>query len=259
MKIYLDFVFIINFFFDFILLFATGKILKRIVSLKRLLLGSLVGAISLIFLFLPLTSFKLFLLKVLLSILIILITFGKKDFLKNISYFYILSIILGGTLYLLDITITYKNTGLVFIKNGYVLNILLIIIVSPIIIYLYIKEHLTYKSKISNKYQVEIHLNNNTYTLEAILDTGNNLSDPYKRRPVILIDQELKTQRKKIIYVPYKALNTEGVIPCILPDKVIINNQEFKNILIGLSKDKFSLDGISCILPNKLKEELCQN
>ena len=95
--------------------------------------------------------------------------------------------------------------------------------------------------------------------LEAILDTGNNLSDPYKKRPIILIDQEISHQRKKIIYVPYKALNTEGVIPCVLPDKVIINNQEFKNILIGLSKDKFSLNGISCILPNKIKEDLCQN
>lgn len=259
MKIYLDLVFIINFFFDFILLFGTSKILKRIISLKRLLLGSLVGSLSLIFLFFPLTSFKLFLLKIILSVLIILVTFGKKNLIQNIIYFYILSIILGGTLYLFDISVSYQNTGLIFIKNGYVLNIILILIVSPIIIYLYIKEHLKYKNKISNKYQVEIHINDNTYSLEAILDTGNNLSDPYKKRPIILIDEEVNPKRKRVIYVPYKALNTEGVIPCILPDKVIINNQEYKNILIGLSKDKFSLNGVSCILPNKLKEDLCQN
>ena len=124
---------------------------------------------------------------------------------------------------------------------------------------MYIKEHYSYKNKISNKYKVEIHLNNKKYKLEAILDTGNNLSDPYKKRPIILIDEIVDSKRKKIIYVPYKALNTEGVIPCILPDKVIVNDKEYKNILIGLSKDKFSLNGISCILPNKLKEDLCQN
>ncbi len=259
MKVYLDLVFFINFFFDFILLYGTSKVLKRVVSLKRLLLGSLVGALSLIFLYLPLTSFSLFILKLLLSIAIITTTFGHKNFLQNIIYFYILSVILGGTLYLFDISTTYQNKGVLFIKNGYALNIILILIVAPLIIYLYIKEHLKYKTKIANKYHVEIKLNDQTYTLEAILDTGNNLADPYKKRPVILIDEKVDPKRKKIIYVPYKALNTTGVIPCILPDKVIINKKEYKNILIGLSTDKFSLNGASCILPNKLKEDLCQD
>lgn len=197
MKVYLDLVFFINFFFDFILLYGTSKILKRVVFLKRLLLGSLVGAISLIFLYLPLTSFSLFILKIILSIIIILVTFGKKNIFQNIMYFYILSVILGGALYLFDISTTYKNTGVLFIKNGYVLNIILIIIVTPLIIYLYVKEHLQYKNKISNKYQVKIKINDNNYTLEAILDTGNNLTDPYKKRPIILIDEEIKFKRKK--------------------------------------------------------------
>lgn len=257
MKIYLDLVFIINFFFDFLLLYGTSKILKRQVLLKRLLLGSTTGALSLIFLLFSLTSLELFILKVILSSLIIIITFGRKNFFQNILYFYILSIILGGTLYLFDITVTYKNTGVLFVKNSYFLNIILVLSITPIIIYLYVKEHLNYKTKITHKFQVEIKLNNTSYQLEAILDTGNNLTDPYKKRSIILIDEKVNIQRKRVIYVPYKALNTTGVIPCILPDKVIINHKEYKNLLIGLSTDKFSLNGISCILPNKLKEDLC--
>ena len=257
MKIYLDFVFTINFFFDFILLYGTSKILKRVLSLKRLLLGSLIGTITLLFLFIDLSSLKLLLLKIIISSFMILITFGKKEFFKNLTYFYLLSIILGGSLYLLDITATYENKGFIFVKNKYAINFILILIISPIIISKYIKEQSEYKTKISNKYQIEIYLNNDKYTLEAILDTGNTLTDPYKKRPVILIDKEVNYKRKKIIYVPYKALNTTGVIPCILPDKIIINNKEFKNCLLGLSKDKFSLEGASCILPNKFKEDLC--
>ncbi len=257
MRVYLDIVFIINFFFDFILLFGTSKILKRITSLKRLLLGSLVGALSLLILFLDLTSLKLLLLKLVISIILILVTFGRKDFFKNLLYFYLLSIILGGTLYLLDITFSYKNTGLVFVRNSYFFNFILLVIASPLIIYLYIKEHLSYKVKLTNKYNIEIYLNQKRYCFEAILDTGNNLTDPYKNRPIILLDQELSYGRKKPIYVPYKALNTEGVVLCILPDKVIVNNKEFKNCLLGFSKDKFSLNGIPCILPNKFKEDLC--
>ncbi len=41
-----------------------------------------------------------------------------------------------------------------------------------------------------------------------------------------------------------------------MPEKVIINNKEFNNLLIGLAKDKFNLEE-NCILPNRLKEELC--
>lgn len=257
MKIYLDLVFIINFFIDFILLYGTSKILKKITSLKRLLLGSFIGSLSLIFIFLNLSTIKLFLYKLVISILIILGTFGRKDFKRNITYFYILSIILGGTLYLFDITFTYQETGLVFINNAYILNFILIVVATPIIISLYIKEHKKYKVDISNKYKIEIEINDEKLTLEAILDTGNNLTDPYKKRPIILIDQQVNYQRKRPIYVPYKALNTEGVIKCILPDRVLINDKEFKNCLIGLSKDKFSLNGASCILPNKFKEDLC--
>ncbi len=161
-------------------------------------------------------------------------------------------------MYLLDISTNYKNTGVLFIKKGYAFNFILILTATPIIIYLYVKEHLQYKNKIVSKYKVKIKLSDNIYTLEAILDTGNNLTDPYKKRPIILIDEKVEIKRKRIIYVPYKALNTMGVIPCILPDKVIINDKEYKNILIGLSTDKFSLNGVSCILPNKLKEDLCQ-
>ena len=257
MKIYLDIIIIINFFIDFILLYGTAKLLKKSITLKRLLIGSLFGTITICFLFFNLNTLELFIYKVLISILIILVTFGTKDFKKNITYFYILSIILGGALYLLDITFTYKSTGLVFVKNAYFLNFTLILVCAPIIIYLYIKEHKAFKLLISNKYIIEIYINNNKYTLEAILDTGNNLVDPYKNRPIILIDKPVEQKRKKIIYVPYKALNTNGVIACILPEKVFINNKEFKNCLIGLSKDKFSLNGVSCILPNKFKEDLC--
>lgn len=255
MKIYLDIVFFINFFIDFILLYGTKKILKRNTSLKRLLLGSLIASFTVIYVFLELTSFKLFVYKLIMSILIIITTFGLKNFKQNLLYFYILSIILGGSMYLLDFTKIYKNS--LFVNNPYILNFILLIVITPIIIKMYINEHKKYKLNISNKYIIEIIINEKIITLEAILDTGNNLLDPYKKRPIILIDKEVELKRKRPIYVPYKALNTEGIIKCVLPEKVKINNKEFKNCLVGLSKDKFSLNGVSCILPNQFKEDLC--
>ena len=77
--------------------------------------------------------------------------------------------------------------------------------------------------------------------------------DPISKKSVVLVNLSIDSDR--FIYVPYKALNTTGIIKCIKPDKVIINNHVF-DCLIGISKDKFNLEE-NCILSNKLKEELC--
>ena len=79
-------------------------------------------------------------------------------------------------MYLLDITKIYKNT--VIVNNPYIINLILILIITPIIIILYIKEHKNYKLNITNKHLVEKGINEDTLTLEAMLDTGNNLIDP---------------------------------------------------------------------------------
>ena len=256
MKVYLDFVVLLNFFFDFLLLYGTKRILKETISLKRLLLGSLVASSSILLLFFSLNSLTLFLFKVGISILIILVTFGKKNFLRNIGYFYLLSIILGGTLYLFDGSISYQNQGVLFVNHGLALNFFVMLIVTPIIIYTYIKENIQYKNVYSNMYEVEISIGRKTYKLKGMLDTGNQLKDPYKKRSVILVSSSISIQKSPFIYVPYKALNTNGAIPCFRPDRVVIENKEFSNCLIGLSKEEFMLHGADCILPNQFKEEL---
>ena len=239
MKIYLDLILIINFIIDYLLLYGTKKILKNKTSIKRILLGSIIGSISSLLMIYQ----NNIIIKILLSILIIIITFGINNIIKNITYFYLLSIILGGTLYLFDL-------------NIYKLNYQILLLISPILIYLYIKENIKYKNIYLNNYIVEIYINNKLYKLEGMIDTGNELKDPYKKRSIILVNINLDYRQFKYLFVPFNALNTQGIIPCIKPDKIIINNKIFTNYLIGLSKDKFHLNGVECILPNTIKEEL---
>ena len=243
MKIYIDLLIVLNFIFDFILLYGIKKILKRKVSINKIVLGSLIGSISTFLVFIDFSNIMELLIKLLISSTIIISTFNFKNFFQNITYFYLLSIILGGTLYLFEI-------------NVYTLNYGIIIIIAPIIIYLYIKENIKYKVIYQNNYIVEIYIDNKIYKLEAMIDTGNELKDPYKKRSIILVNIKLDYTKYKYLLVPYKALNTTGMIPCIKPDKIIIEDKIYKNYLIGLSKDKFNLHGAECILPNKFKEEL---
>lgn len=239
MKIYLDLILVINFIIDYLLLYGTKKILKNKTSIKRILIGSIIGSSTSLLMIYQ----NNIIIKIILSILIIIITFGIKNIIKNITYFYLLSIILGGTLYLFDL-------------NIYKLNYQILLIISPILIYLYIRENIKYKNIYSNNYIVEIYINNKLYKLEGMIDTGNELKDPYKKRSIILVNLNLDYTKYKYLFVPYNALNTQGIIPCIKPDKIIINNKIFTNYLIGLSKDKFHLNGVECILPNNIKEEL---
>jgi hypothetical protein len=78
MKIYHDYVMIINFFFDFILLMAVSFILKRGVELQRIIFGSFLGGLSILLLFFNLNSLQLFFYKLVMSLLMILVTFGSN-------------------------------------------------------------------------------------------------------------------------------------------------------------------------------------
>ena len=242
MKIYIELIFIINFLIDFMILYGTKRLLKINKSNIRLLFGSLVGSLTIFILLININSITLIILKLFLSVIIILISFGKNNILTNTFYFYLISIIIGGILYLFDLT-----------SNLY-FNYLLLILFSPVIIYILIKELNKHRLNINDKYIVEITLGKKIYKLEGFIDTGNRLISPIKKEPVILVNIELNYNN--VIYIPYKALNTEGIIPCIKADKVKINNKIINNYLIGLAHDKFVIDGMNCILPNKLKEDL---
>ena len=236
MKIYIEEVFILNFLLDFMILYGTKRILKRNNKLIRVVIGSIVGSFTTFLLFINISNLVLLILKLLVSILLIVITFGFRNIFKNLIYFYLLSIIIGGSAYLLDIN-----------------NVFFLVISSFIVIIILIKEFLSYKEIYSNKYLVTIIINKKKYYFEGFIDTGNRLVDPISKKSVVLVS--LNVNCSNYIYVPYKSLNNAGVIKCIKPDKLIINNKEF-NCLIGISKDKFNLEE-NCILPNILKEELC--
>ena len=243
MKIYIELIYILNFLLDFMILYGTKRLLKISKDIKRQIYASILGSITTIFLEIKISNLQLFIIKVIISILMIVSAFGKNNFFKNTLYFYMITIILGGVIYLFDL------------KTTFYINMIFISMIFPVVIYIVVKELSNYKLNIQDKYIVTISYKNKKYQLEGFIDTGNKLKSPISNKSVILVNLKINTDN--IIYIPYKALNTEGIIPCIKPDKVIINNKVINNCLIGLSKDKFQIEGYNCILPNKLKEDLC--
>lgn len=248
MTIYIDGVLFMNFFFDFILLLTTSVILKKNIKIFRIILGAFFGSLSILILFLKINSFELFILKLYLGFLMCILSFGFKNiksFLKVQTTFYIVSILLGGFLYYINIELSYKHEGLIFYHEGVSPNIIFLCIVSPIILYIYIRQVRMYKKKISSSYKVNIYIGKRIISLDGFLDTGNTLT--FKGKPVIISNIK-NTFKKKKYYTLIKTVNGTSTLECINIKKVeVIGLGTFENIYLGFSND-MSLDGYDVLL-----------
>ena len=264
MKVYLDLVFFMNFGFDFLLLLTVNLVLKRNRKLSSILLGSLIGALSIFFLFLPLNSITLFLLKLVISLLMIWVAFGFftwKTFLINTLYLYFISILLGGFLYYLNLEFSYQNQGLLFFHNGFSINYIVLLIIAPIILFLYIKEQKRYKSTIKYNMNVSICFKNGKIlNCNGFLDTGNKLRDPITHKYVILLSKKLLVpyiNNKSPIYVPYKVVGYSGLVECFSIRYLKINNSILNNYLVGIIPDEMNKISMDCLLNYKIMEDIC--
>lgn len=239
MKMYIDLFFIFNVIMDYIIIMSTNILLKRRTSYIRMILSSLIGGISSLVLF---TSLNKIVIEIVSIVIMVLISFGYKGIrylINNILYMYVLSTLLGGIIYLFNIKVS----------NSMFLTYLIIIVISIEIMILYIKENKKMRSIYNNYYKVDIYFKDREkLSLIGFVDTGNNLYDPYKKRPVIIVHNKY-IKEDKYILVPYHTINGNGLLKCIKPDIIFIDGIGYKgNVLIGFS-DSFNFgDGVDVIL-----------
>ncbi len=239
MEMYIDLFFIFNVIMDYIIIMSTNILLKRRTNHIRMILSSLIGGISSLVLF---TSLNKIVIEIVSIVIMVLISFGYKGIrylINNILYMYVLSTLLGGIIYLFNIKVS----------NSMFLTYLIIIVISIEIMILYIKENKKMRSIYNNYYKVDIYFKDRKkLSLIGFVDTGNNLYDPYKKRPVIIVHNKY-IKEDKYILVPYHTINGNGLLKCIKPDIIFIDGIGYKgNVLIGFS-DSFNFgDGVDVIL-----------
>ena len=141
MTIYVDVVLIENLLMNYIILFATGVILKIKINHIRLVLASLVGAIYTIIAYISnLRIYSNFFLKLILSVVIIYIAFNPKSVKKLCKFtliFYLTSFVFGGAafalIYIVKPQEILRNNGLVLNSNS-----LKVIFISAIVAFMII-------------------------------------------------------------------------------------------------------------------------
>jgi len=193
-------------------------------------LGALAGAVYLALMVL-MPGLKIYytaFAKILLSIVIILITFRPKNIgtlFKNLAVFYISTFIFAGA----ALAFVYFDQGEGFIRNGViyvfwqskwtvlVLSVILVGIIVrifwEIIQFKFVKEKLLIQLKIS--------FEDKTSNLPALIDTGNSLRDPITNMPVIVVEfgaiKEILPSDIQSIFEESKENDLDS-ISCIISD-----------------------------------------
>ena len=249
MTVYIDLVCIINFIYDFLILLTVSFTLKRNRKIYYYILSSLIGVLSIFLLFLKMNNIILFLLKRLISVIMVIVAFGYKSIkytISNIIYFYMTSIILAGFLYLI------KGNS-----SNFNLNYIVLLIVGPIILFIYYKSNKKLKNTYSDYYKIKIVFDNIEYNLVSFYDNGNNLKDPISRKSIIIVGNSRLEKIYNIrspVYVPVITVKGTHLMKCFKPSYIILNDKKIYNYLIGESSIKFS-DGVECLLNKSLKED----
>ena len=243
MRIYIDLFFLLNIIMDYIIVLGVSIILKRRTTKLKILLSSLLGGLSSLIMF---TNINRILLEIITIILISIIAFNYKNIkytIKNIIYIYLISTLLGGIIYLFNSNV----------KASIPLTYLIIIIISIEVTILYIKEIRKIKNTYNNYYKVDIYFKDKEkISVVGFLDTGNNLYDPYKKRPIIILSLKYKIEEKYLL-VPYHTINGEGLLKCIKPDKIYIEGIGYKtNLLVAFSDSSTLIEGVDLILHKDL-------
>ena len=119
MTIYIDIVLIENLIMNFIILMATGLVLKEDIKIIRFLIASLIGAIySIVGYMSILEIYSNMVLKIILSIVIVYISFNPQSFKKmwkNLLIFYLTSFVFGGAAFAFIYIVKPQD---ILMKNG---------------------------------------------------------------------------------------------------------------------------------------------
>ena len=262
MCVYVDILIILNTLVNYFILLAGDKVLRLHSKRWRILLGGAVGGLSSLLLFLENLGIVMTLLKILTAIFMTVVTFGIKPIrrlLKSVFLLFVITFLFGGLLFAIYI---FFDKDILIYSNGIVyfdidLTFLIICTVISYAVITVISKITDKKAPKSKEYYVTVENAGKIISCTALMDTGNNLREPFSDYPVIMLDKELFNKlftEDKIRLIPVSTVNGESVIKAFRPQKLIINDFSTDKVYIGESISQ--LNEYKMILNINLEGEL---
>lgn len=282
LTIYIDVLIAVNLFINYFIIFATAKFLYIKASKSRILIGSSLGAIYSLYILLPQQNVLISLMiKLFMASTIVWITFcfpKSSIYLKTLLCFYSMSFIFSGLMF--AIWCAFEPRGM-YVKNSVVyFNISpSILVVSTIVSYAIIEmiNKIVGRQKAENSfYEVEIKLFGTVFSVNAKLDTGNNLKEAFSGLPVIIVRESSvrgivapdlmdvsnifkeKSEKVKIKYktcsklrlIPFSSIAGCGLLPGFKSEYVSVKGIDIKReAYIAVCSDKVfkgEFEGLIC-------------
>lgn len=215
-EVYVDILILVNFIMDFLILWVAGKLTSFRIRIGRLIAAALLGAFYSLVVFLPEnTIYTTLIAKILCSVLMVLLAYAPMElgaFFRAMCYLYIASFAMGGAV-IGAIYLSSSKSGDIQVLNGAaILPVafnypwLLVGVITAIFLgnggVAWVRKNILTQKLV---YHLIISIDEKEIFVEALLDTGNQLTDPVTQKPVII----LGTQALKG-YVPEKVLKAVG-------------------------------------------------
>jgi len=276
---------------DFVLIWTTAKLTGFVTSFKRISVAALIGALYSVTVYFPVlhNSLLSLLIKVIFSILMIYIAFyplSLKKMMQALAYFYFTVFAVGGVMLAAVYFINTEDTLQTVVSGEFSIpeplgySWFLAAVVSVVVMGKYGAKFIIKNFIKSALYvPVVICLGEERVSLKALVDTGNQLTDPFTGKPVMIAEldtlkgiipekafEELGSNNEfdinsvitclsetylasRIRVIPFSSIGEQkGMLVGIRPDAVIVvyDNKmvEIQDIIIGVYKHKLSSKGL---------------
>ncbi len=190
-------------------------------------------------------------------------TFGLKPYkqlVKRLFFIFAITFIFGGLTFAVymffDKDILVYSNGIVYFDVD--MTFLTVCSVISYIIITLISRFTEKKAPKSKEYIVTIENNGKIITSKALMDSGNNLRDPFTSYPVVMVDSDIFKSlfnKEKIRLIPASTVNGDSLVKSFRPEKFSINNFSTDKIYVGESTTP--LDEYKIILNINLEGEMC--
>ena len=240
---YVDILVILNTLVNYFILLAIRKITHSYTKRWRIALGAFVGGVSSLLLFLEYLNIVMTLLKILSGVLMIVVTFEIKpfkQFVKRVFFLFAITFLFGGVTYAVYI---FFDKDILIYSNGIIyfdvdMTFLVICTVISYFVITIITKYTDKKSSRNKEYYVTIENNGKSVSCMGLMDTGNNLREPFSDYPVIMVDKSIFSQLytcETMRIIPISTVNGESIIKAFKPQKLSIENFVTDKVYIGES------------------------
>ena len=244
--IYVDILLVVNFMINFILLRITALLLRRQPVFWRLCIAAVLGAFGALVIFVPLQNqLVLFTYRLLLTLGMTAAAFGIKSprqLASGVFCLFTVSLLLSGLLLLWQLTVRPRGVlvaqGVVYFDIGAVALIVCCIV--GYLIASLLSAMLARSVPKGALCEITVMNNGAVSVFPALIDTGSSLVEPFSHLPAIVCEagalgrtlpEELQrfsfdsTTAQKVRLVPYKTLDSSGLLPAFLPELLMVRIQ----------------------------------